>query len=255
MPEHILIDKSEGIALITLNRPRANALSVALLGELRAELDAIENDEQTRVVVITGAGDKFFSGGADIGEFGTVEPRVQITTGQRLMRRIETFPKPVIAAINGIAFGGGCEMLLACHLRFAAEHAQFSQPEIKLGIIPGWGGTQRLPKLIGKGRALELMLTGDRLSAQEAERYGLVNHVYPAAELMTETMVFAKRLAKGAPLAQRAILLATQEGLDRGYESGIELEREQFIHITNTEDAGIGIGAFVSKTEAEFVGR
>ncbi len=163
--------------------------------------------------------------------------------------------RPIIAAVNGIAYGGGCEMSMACHMRFAADHAQFSQPEIKLGIIPGWGGTQRLPKLIGKGRALELMLTGDRLSAQDAERFGLVNHVYPAAQLLNETMTFAKRLAKGAPLAQRATLLATQEGLDHGYDSGIELEREQFIHITTTEDAGIGIGAFVMKTEPEFVGR
>lgn len=255
MPEHILIDNADGVALITLNRPSANALSMALLAELRAALDEIENDVATRVVVITGAGEKFFSGGADIKEFGAVDPREQVTVGQNLMRRIETFPKPVIAAINGIAFGGGCEMLLACHMRFAAEHAQFSQPEIKLGIIPGWGGTQRLPKLIGKGRALELMLTGDRLSAQDAEKFGLVNHVYPAAQLLPETIAFAKRLAKGAPLAQRATLQATREGLEHGYERGIELEREQMLHLTTTEDAGIGIAAFVMKAEAEFVGR
>lgn len=255
MPEHLLIENTDGVALITLNRPSANALSIALLAELRDALEAIENDAAARVVVITGAGEKFFSGGADIKEFGAVDPREQITLGQNLMRRIETFPKPIIAAINGIAFGGGCELLLACHMRFAAEHAQFAQPEIRLGIIPGWGGTQRLPKLIGKGRALELMLTGDRLSAQDAERFGLVNHVYPAAELLSETMAFAKRLAQGAPLAQRATLLVTNEGLEHGYNSGIEMEREQMLHLTNTEDAGIGIAAFVMKSEAEFVGR
>ncbi len=254
MTEFLLLDKSDGVALITLNRPKANALSIALLQELRALLDALEADTDTRVVVITGAGEKFFSGGADIREFGMVEPREQITFGQKLFRQIELFPKPVIAAVNGIAFGGACELSMACHMRFASDAAQFALPEVKLGIIPGWGGTQRMPRLLGKGRALEYMLTGDVLSAQDAERIGLVNRVYPAAQFLSETLTFAKRLAKGAPLAQRAILQASEEGLAHGYDSGIELERERILHLVSSADAGIGIAAFLTKEEPKFTG-
>lgn len=254
MPEYLLIEKTDGVAVITLNRPKANALSIALLRELSAQLDVLEQDTDARVIVITGAGDKFFSGGADIREFGQVEPREQISYGQKLFRRIELFPRVVIAAVNGIAFGGACELSMACHLRFASDNAQFALPEVKLGIIPGWGGTQRMPRLLGKGRALELMLTGDVISAQDAERLGLVNRMFPAAQFMSETLAFAKRLAKGAPLAQRAILLATEAGLSRGYDDGIELEREQIIHLISSEDAGIGIGAFLTKQEPEFKG-
>ena len=254
MSEFLLLEKTDGVAVITLHRPKANALSVALLRDLSVTLEALEPDDAARVLVITGAGEKFFSGGADIREFGQVEPREQIAYGQDLFRRIELFPKVVIAAVNGIAFGGACELSMACHLRFASDAAQFALPEVKLGIIPGWGGTQRMPRLLGKGRALEWMLTGDVLSAAEAERMGLVNRVFPAAQFMPETLAFAKRLAKGAPLAQRAILQATETGLTRGYDSGIETEREQIIRLISTEDAGIGIAAFLTKQEPEFKG-
>lgn len=254
MSEFLLLEIADGVAVITLNRPKANAMSLALLQELGAALDALEQDHAARVVVITGAGEKFFSGGADIREFGQVEPREQITYGQELFRRIELFPKAVIAAVNGIAFGGACELSMACHLRFASDAAQFALPEVKLGIIPGWGGTQRMPRLLGKGRALEFMLTGDVVSAREAERIGLVNRVYPAAQFMAETMAFARRLAKGAPLAQGAILLAAEQGLTHGYDSGIATEREEIIGLISTEDAGIGIAAFLTKQEPEFIG-
>lgn len=254
MSEFLLLEIADGVAVITLNRPKANALSLALLQELSALFDTLEQDDAARVVVITGAGEKFFSGGADIREFGQVEPREQITYGQELFRRIELFPKVVIAAVNGIAFGGACELSMACHLRFASNAAQFALPEVKLGIIPGWGGTQRMPRLLGKGRALEFMLTGEVVPAREAERIGLVNRVYPAAQFMAETMAFARRLAKGAPLAQRAILLAAEQGLTRGYDSGIATEREEIIGLISTEDAGIGIAAFLTKQEPEFIG-
>lgn len=254
MSEFLLLEIADGVAVITLNRPKANALSLALLQELSALFDTLEQDDAARVVVITGAGEKFFSGGADIREFGQVEPHEQITYGQELFRRIELFPKVVIAAVNGIAFGGACELSMACHLRFASNAAQFALPEVKLGIIPGWGGTQRMPRLLGKGRALEFMLTGEVVPACEAERIGLVNRVYPAAQFMAETMAFARRLAKGAPLAQRAILLAAEQGLTRGYDSGIATEREEIIGLISTEDAGIGIAAFLTKQEPEFIG-
>ncbi len=255
MPENFLLHKQDGVLVLTINRPGANALSVGLLTELDELLVQMETDEETRVLVITGAGERFFSAGADIKEFGAVEVAFQVALGQNVFRRIETFTKPIIAAVNGLALGGGCELALACHLRFAADTAQFAQTEVKLGIIPGWGGTQRLPRLIGKTRALEFLLTGERISASEAERFGLVNRVVPAAQLIEETLAFAKKLAQGAPLAQRAILECVDVGITQGYAIGGELEKERFIWIGTTEDAGSGIAAFLTKTDAEFKGR
>ncbi len=255
MPEHFLLEQSEHVALLTLNRPSANAISGGVLTELSQILDELETDESTRVVVITGAGERFFSAGADIKEFGAVDVAYQVGLGQTVFRRIEAFTKPVIAAVNGLALGGGCELALACHLRFAADTAQFGQTEVQLGIIPGWGGTQRLPRLIGKTRALEYLLTGERFSAADAERFGMVNRVVPQAQLIEQTLAFARRLARGAPLAQRAILQCVDVGLTQGDAAGSELERERFTWIGTTEDAGTGIAALLMKTEPEFKGK
>lgn len=253
--EFLLFEKSNGVATLTLNHPPANTLRVALLKEIGAALDEIEKDESVRAVVITGAGEKFFSGGAEIKEFNVVDPNEQMLLGQGLFRRIETFSKPVIAAINGFALGGGCELAMSCHIRYAAETAKLGQPEINLGIIPGWGGTQRLPRLVGRGRAIELMITGDMLTAADAERWGLVNRVFPAAELKDATLKLAQRLANNAPLAIRAILRAVDEGLQVGLVKGMDVERAEFVGIVNSEDAKAGIQAFLTKQKPVFKGR
>jgi enoyl-CoA hydratase/carnithine racemase len=253
--ENILFEKASGIATITLNRPPANALSVALLRDLAAALDDVERDNAMRVVVITGAGERFFSAGAEIKEFGVVDSNEHMKLGQGIYRRIEKFPEPVIAAINGLALGGGCEMAMSCHIRYAAESARLGQPEINLGIMPGWGGTQRLPRLIGRGRAIELMLAGDAILAPEAERFGLVNRVVPAAELKDAVQKLAQRLAMQAPLAMQAILESVDVGLELGLQAGSDAEREKFNWIAKTEDARSGITAFLSKQKAVFKGK
>lgn len=253
--ENVLLEKANGVATIALNRPPANALSMALLRDIAAAFDEVEQDDSVRVVVLTGASEKFFSGGAEIKEFNVVDTREQIGMGQKLYRRIEKFPKPVIGAINGYALGGGCELALCCHFRYAADTAKMGQPEINLGIIPGWGGTQRLPRLVGRGRAIELMLTGDVITAQEAERIGLVNRVVPAAELKETVIKLAQRLANAAPLAMRAILNATDLGLDASLDRGMEIELEQFLPIVKTEDARNGITAFLNKQKPVFKGK
>jgi enoyl-CoA hydratase/carnithine racemase len=253
--EFLLLEKSNGVAMLTLNRPPANSLSVALLKEIGAAFDEMEKDENVRAVVITGAGEKFFCGGAEIKEFNVVDPDEQMKLGQGLFRRIEMLGKPVIAAINGYALGGGCELAMACHIRYAADTAKLGQPEINLGILPGWGGTQRLPRLVGRGRAIELMLTGDMISATEAERIGLVNRVVPAAELKDTTLKLAQRLANNAPLAIRAILSAVDEGLESGLVKGIEIERAKFTGVVGSEDAKAGIQAFLTKQKPVFKGK
>ncbi len=253
--ENILLDKIDGVATLTLNRPPANALSMALLNDLAAALDEIEADENVRAVVVTGAGERFFSAGAEIKEFGVVDAIEQCERGQVLFRRIETFCKPVIAAVNGFALGGGCELAMSCHIRYVADTARLGQPEINLGIIPGWGGTQRLPRLIGRGRAIELMLIGEAIPAAEAERFGLVNRVVPAAEVKEATVKFAQRLASAAPLAMKAILACVDVGLEQGLAKGLEAERTQFSWIGKTEDAQNGIQAFLKKQKAVFKGK
>ena len=253
--ELLMFEKVNGVATITLNRPPANSLSMALLKEISAAFDDAAKDESVRAVVLASASEKFFCGGAEIKEFGVVDANEQMKMGQSLFRRIETFSKPVIAAINGFALGGGCEMAMSCHIRYAADSAKLGQPEINLGIIPGWGGTQRLPRLIGRGRAIEFMLTGDMIPAADAERFGLVNRVFPAAELKDATMKLAGRLANNAPLAIKAILECVDEGMEHGLMRGLDAEREKFITIGKTEDARNGIQAFLTKQKAVFTGR
>ncbi len=200
---NILLDVQGGVALITINRPPANALSKATIEELLAAFNALENDANARAVVITGAGQYVFVGGADITEFVGLDEAsalASVQRGHQLFNTIEHFPKPVIAAINGVCAGGGNELALACDIRIAAESAKLGQPEVNLGIIPGWGGTQRLPRVVGKGRALEMMLTGDFVKADDAQRYGLVNKVVPDNEVVTQARNLARKLAMGAPL-------------------------------------------------------
>lgn len=253
--ENFLVEKSDGVAVLTINRPPANALSMDTLDELEKILNEIENDDAMRVVVLTGTGEKYFSAGADISEFGAFDVREQIQRGHHMTRRVERFPKPIIAAINGYCLGGGNELAMSAHLRFAAEHAQFGQPEVLRGIMCGWAGTQRLPRLIGRTRALELLLTGERFSAADAERFGLLNRVVAKEKLMDETLRFAKKLAKGAPLALRATLEAVNEGWLNGFEAGSELEIEKLVWLGQTEDAGLGVAAFLTKTEPQFKGQ
>lgn len=253
--ENILFEQANGVATILLNRPPANSLSMALLQDISSAFDQIEKDETTRAVVITGASEKFFCGGAEIKEFNKVDTNAQMQAGQNLFRRIETFAKPVIASVNGYALGGGCELALGCHIRYAADTAKLGQPEVNLGIIPGWGGTQRLPRLIGRGRALEYMFTGDMITAAEAERIGLVNRVFPAAELKAATTKLAERLAANAPIAIKAIIECVDEGYEHGIVRGLQAEREQFVTITKSEDALNAIQAFLNKQKPVFRGK
>ncbi|MFQ5343673.1 MAG: enoyl-CoA hydratase/isomerase family protein [Anaerolineae bacterium] len=249
------IEKKEGYAVVTLDHPPANAISTRVIEELEQILDTLEADDEVRAVVFTGAGDRFFSAGADLKEGTSVKPSEQVPRGQALTRRIERYPKPFIAAINGMALGGGCELAMPAHIRIAADTAVFGQPEVKRGLMPGWGGTQRLPRLIGRPQALYYLLTGDNIPAAEAYRLGLVNQVAPAAELMATAEELAARLAKGPPIAMRRIIEAVDEGLDSTIEAGLENEGQKMIEVTETEDAMAGIIAFMMKQEPEFKGK
>lgn len=262
MPEtatysNILVDVQGGVALLTINRPPANSLSKATLEELNAAFDALENDPAARAVVITGAGQYVFIGGADINEFVGLDDagvRASVQRGHALFSKIEHFPKPVIAAVNGVCVGGGNELAMACDIRIAAESAKFGQPEVSLGIIPGWGGSQRLTRLVGKGRALEMMLTGDLVKADDAQRYGLVNKVVPDNEVLTHARNLARKLAMSAPIAMKYIKHTTNVGLDEGIADGLRAEAEGALAIFNTNDAKEGVAAFLGKRRPKFTG-
>lgn len=233
-----------------------NSINSGLLEELNDILDKLTQSQEARVLVITGAGEKAFSAGADITEFAEIRAgKRRAVNVHDLFFKIENYSKPVIAAINGYALGGGCELAMSCHLRIAAQEAKIGLPEVRLGIIPGWGGTQRLPRLIGKAKALELMLTGDHISAEEAMRLGLVNKVVPRAEVMDEARKLAGRLASGAPLAMQAILRAVTKGLEVPIEEGIKFEREGVALVFSSEDAKEGSKAFLEKRAPVFLGR
>ncbi|HBB25928.1 MAG TPA: enoyl-CoA hydratase [Bacteroidetes bacterium] len=255
----ILLAQHDGVATITLNRPdKLNALNADLLDALEHTLRHLQADASTHVVVITGSGSKAFAAGADIAQLHAQDAhsgRLFAERGQRVFSLIERFGKPVIAAVNGFALGGGCELAMACHMRFAAESARFGQPEINLGIIPGYGGTQRLPRLVGMAKALELILSGDMITAQEAHRLGLVNRVYPAAELVESTMTFAATLAAKAPLALRACLEATLAAADTSSLEGMHVEASIFGRTCGTVDFTEGTAAFLEKRPAVFTGR
>jgi enoyl-CoA hydratase len=257
--ENILFETGDGVATLTINRPKVlNALNGQTLDELRRAILAVRADESIRCVIITGAGEKSFIAGADINELAVQTPvsgREHARSGQHILDLIENLGKPVIAAINGFALGGGCELAMACTIRLAAESARLGQPEINLGIIPGYAGTQRLARLIGRGRALELLLTGDHMTAAEAHRLGLVNRVVPAAELMTEARKLAASLAAKAPVAVRYILDAVNKGLDMGFAEAQVFEATLFGLVSSTEDMREGTRAFLEKRKAEFKGK
>jgi enoyl-CoA hydratase len=257
--ENVLFDHAEGVATITINRPKVlNALNIRTLDELRRLILHCKHDDAVRCVVLTGAGEKSFIAGADINELSTQTPtggREHARTGQHVLDLIENLGKPVIAAINGFALGGGCELAMACSVRIAADTARLGQPEINLGIIPGYAGTQRLARLVGRGRALELLLTGDHITAAEAHRLGLVNRVVASAELMAETKKLAAALASKAPVAVRYIIDAVNKGLDMTLADAQVFEATLFGLVSSTEDMREGTRAFLEKRKPEFKGR
>jgi enoyl-CoA hydratase len=257
--ENLLVERDGAVATITINRPKVlNALNTRTLDELRRTILALRRDDGVRVVVLTGSGEKSFVAGADINELSVQTPiggRDHAMQGQHILDLIENMGKPVIAAINGFALGGGCELAMACTLRIAADSARLGQPEINLGIIPGYGGTQRLARLVGRGRALEVLLTGDFITAQEAHRLGLVNRVVPAAELMAEVRTLAAALASKAPVAVRYIIDAVNKGLEMPFAEAQMLEATLFGLVSTTEDMREGTKAFLEKRKAEFKGK
>jgi enoyl-CoA hydratase len=257
--ENLLVDKSGAVAVVTVNRPKVlNALNAPTLDELRRVVLELQRDDSVRVLVLTGAGEKAFIAGADINELAVQTPisgREHALKGQHVFDLIENLGKPVIAAINGYALGGGCEVAMACTLRIAADTAKIGQPEINLGIIPGYAGTQRLARLVGKGKAMELVLTGMQITAAEAERIGLVNRVVPAASLMSEVRSFAASLANNAPIAMRYIMSAINKGLEMPFAEACVFEATLFGLVASTEDMREGTRAFLEKRKAEFKGK
>lgn len=260
MTESLLqIADRDAVRVITVNRPdKLNALNAATLDALHAAFDAAADDPEVRALVLTGAGAKAFVAGADIAEMSGLTPvqgRDFSLRGQRMMRRVEKMPKPVIAMINGFALGGGLELAMCCHLRVAADTAKLGQPEINLGLVPGFGGTQRLLRLAGRAAVLELCLTGTPIDAARAQQLGLVNRVVAAADLEAETMQLAAQLASAAPLALRGILDCVNTGGECGIEEGLEYESAQFGLVFSTDDMREGTQAFLERRKPEFRGR
>ena len=257
--DNLLIERDDAVAIITLNRPKLlNALNSQTLTELASAMAAFKDDAGVRAIVLTGAGEKSFVAGADINELAVLSPvegKEHARRGQAVFDTIEQLGKPVIAAINGFALGGGCELAMACTLRLAADTAKFGQPEINLGLIPGYAGSQRLPRLVGKGVALEMLLTGDMMNAQRAYESGLVNRVVPAAELLAEARKLAHVLASKAPIAVRYILDAVHQGLDSPFAQGEYLETSLFGTIASSADMREGTKAFLEKRKAVWQGK
>src|SRR4051812_321105 len=257
--ENVLYEKKGAIAYVTVNRPKVlNALNHRTWADLQTAFEDARDDREVRGVILTGAGDKAFIAGADISELAhvsAVEAERSSSFGQAVLNLVENLGKPVIAAINGFALGGGCETAMACTIRIAAENAKFGQPEVKLGLLPGGGGTQRLPRLVGKGRALQLILSGETIGATEAHRIGLVNEVVPAAELIPRAEAILKQIFANAPIAVQYSLEAVNKGLETSQAEGLALEASFFGLCAATEDKKEGTTAFLEKRPANFHGR
>jgi enoyl-CoA hydratase len=257
--KYLLLEKEDGIGILYINRPEAmNALNTGVLEEIIKAVDEISSDDEIQVLIITGAGDKSFVAGADIKEMHgltAVEGRKFGYTGQAAFRAIEKLEKPVIAAVNGFALGGGCELAMAADMRLASDKARFGQPEVGLGITPGFGGTQRLPRLVGEGRAMELILTANTINAEEAYRIGLVNHIYPADNLLDEARKMGRKIMANAPLAVKYSKSAINKGLQTDIDTGMAIEADLFGICFSTEDQKAGMGAFLNKEKASFKAR
>ncbi len=244
------------VAVLTIDHPPVNSLSRATLADLEAAVDALAADDQVKAIVITGAGEKAFAGGADIRELAGLTSRAEarefILRGQALFDKIEASPKPVIAAVNGVALGGGLELALACHLRVFSERARAGQTETNLGLVPGWGATQRLPRLVGMGKALELILTGEIIDAAEAFRLGLANRVAPADQVLPEAMHLAGRIAAKSKLTNEATLRAVTKGSQMSLADGLRYEADQFVALIGSHDSTEGLNAFLQRRQASF---
>jgi enoyl-CoA hydratase len=259
MFENLLYEKKDGIAFITVNRPAVrNALNSQTVRELSAAFDQAQNDVDVRVVILTGSGEKAFVAGADINELAIQTPvagKQYALAGQAVFDAVENLGKPVIAAVNGFALGGGCELAMACTFRIASENAVLGQPEVKLGIIPGYGGSQRLPRLVGKGRAMQILLTGEMVSAADAVRIGLVNQVVALSELMKTAEDIARKIIANAPIAVKFVLEAVNRGVEMTQAEGQFLEATLFGLCCATEDMKEGTRAFLEKRPANFKGK
>lgn len=257
--ENLIVEKDGAIQIITLNRPHVhNALNDAILSELDAALTEAEMNPEVQVIMITGAGEKSFAAGADIKELEDVNTLNAVPfcgKGQGLFNKMENMSKPIIAAVNGFALGGGCELAMACDIRIASENARFGQPEVALGIIPGYGGTQRLPRLVGKGKAMEIILSGEPINAEEAHRIGLVNLVVPLQNLMESARALASKIMEKSPVAVRLAKRAIHVGLNMTIEEGCKFEAAQFASVCAMEDKREGISAFIEKRKPIFKNR
>jgi enoyl-CoA hydratase/carnithine racemase len=257
--ENVVYEKKGSIAYVTLNRPKVmNALNKATINELRAAFEDVRDDSDVHGVILTGAGEKAFAAGADIAEIANntaVEAEEGTRRGQALTDLIENLGKPVIAAVNGFALGGGCELAMACTIRIAAESAKFGQPEVKLGVIPGYGGTQRLPRLVGRGRALKLILSGDIIDAAEAYRIGLADEVVPDTHVIERAEAVLKKIIANAPLSLKYALEAVNKGLETSVAEGLLIEASLFAICASTDDKKEGTSAFLEKRAAKFQGK
>jgi enoyl-CoA hydratase len=254
---NILVTIADGICTVTINRPdKMNALNIETIQEIGQAFDDIYSNDDIKAVVLTGAGEKAFVAGADIAEFANFsesEGKDMGAGGHDVFNKIENCPKPVVAAVNGFALGGGCELAMACHIRIASENAKFGQPEVNLGIVPGYGGTQRLPQLVGKGRAMELLMTGDAIRADRAEQIGLVNKVVPQEALMDEANSLVQKIMTKGPVAISAVIDLANQAMDS--RDGFQAEIDAFGKSFSTEDFKEGTTAFVEKRKAEFKGK
>ncbi len=258
MYQNLLTELTDGILTVTINRPdKMNALNIALLGELKQVMDEVYNNDEIRGVLLTGSGSKAFAAGADIAEFASFTPaqaKEMSASGHSIFNSIESCSKPVIAAVNGFALGGGCELAMSCHIRVAADNAKFGQPEVNLGLIPGYGGTQRLLRNVGMGKGIELLLTADMIHAEDALKWGLVNHVTTQEELLPKCKSILEKIKTKSPLVVDQIIACANSYYNKN-EDGFELETDEFGRCFGTEDFKEGTTAFLEKRKANFSGK